>query len=141
MKIILNGNSSDVRADESVLAAMLYGSFATGEADAYFDVECALFFDTSVFPSINKREWVEQIAPVLLFFADDFGHFTAIFDNFIRAEFHFDAADKIADVSAWKRNAWFRCLQKRLFCCCCVYGLNPLRPDISRSRFRTTGSV
>jgi lincosamide nucleotidyltransferase B/F len=93
--------------DERVIAAMLYGSFVTGEADAFSDIECAIFFDTQTFSTINLREWVEQIAPVSLFFADDFGHFTTIFDNLVRGEFHFEPIENIAKVSTWKGNAWF----------------------------------
>src|SRR4051812_24482457 len=93
--------------DGRVLAGLLYGSFVTGEADAYSDIECALYFESDTFPTINKREWVEQIAPVLLFFADQFGHYTTIFDNLIRAEFHFEPVEKIEHLSKWKGNAWF----------------------------------
>jgi lincosamide nucleotidyltransferase B/F len=93
--------------DKRVLAALLYGSLATGEADAYSDIECAMYFESGAFPTINKREWVEQVSPVLLFFADQFGHYTAIFDNLIRGEFHFEPVEKIEHISTWKGNAWF----------------------------------
>src|SRR5205823_2743591 len=68
--------------------------------------ECVLYFEQGSFPTINRREWVEQIAPVLLFFADDFGHFTAIFDNLIRGEFHFESIEGISKISTWKGNTW-----------------------------------
>jgi len=95
------------QSDERILAALLYGSFTTGEADQYSDIECVLFFNAKALPAVNKQAWVEQIAPTLLFFADDFGHFTALFDNLVRGEFHFDPAEDIEKVSGWKGNAWF----------------------------------
>ena len=93
--------------DERVIAAALYGSWATGEGDAFSDVECALFFNKQALATLDRRAWVEQLAPVQLFFADDFGHFTAIFDNLIRGEFHFESSEDMARVSTWKGNAWF----------------------------------
>jgi lincosamide nucleotidyltransferase B/F len=93
--------------DQRIVAAMLYGSFAMGEGDAYSDVECVLFIDKDALTTFDKQGWVEQLAPTLAFFADDFGHYTAIFDTLLRGEFHFDPAESIATVSTWKGNAWF----------------------------------
>ena len=93
--------------DQRIIAATLYGSFAMGEGDAYSDVECVLFIEKDALPTFDKQGWVEQLAPTLAFFADDFGHYTAIFDTLLRGEFHFDPAENIATVSTWQGNAWF----------------------------------
>jgi lincosamide nucleotidyltransferase B/F len=93
--------------DERVVAALLYGSFTTGEGDAFSDIECALFFADDQLATLDKQAWLAQIAPVALCFADDFGHHTAIFTNLIRGEFHFEPATKIASVATWRGNAWF----------------------------------
>jgi len=95
------------RDDLRVIAATLYGSFATGEADAYSDIEAALYFVPEALATLDRQAWVAQIAPVELFFADDFGHYTAIFANLVRGEFHFNAADRIPEVAGWRNSAWF----------------------------------
>jgi lincosamide nucleotidyltransferase len=95
------------RADERVTAALLYGSFATGEADAYSDIEAALYFEPGALDSLDRAAWVGQIARVGLFFPDDFGHYTVIFDNLIRGEFHFEPGDRMAGIAGWQGNAWF----------------------------------
>lgn len=94
--------------DERVIAALLYGSFTSKEADKYSDIECALFFDASLLEIVDKAEWVRGIAPLYLFFADDFGHYTAIFEGLIRGEFHFECADKISEIVHWRGNVWYQ---------------------------------
>ena len=100
--------------DRRVVAAFLYGSFATGEADALSDVECALFFDDAALAELDRRAWVEQLAPVELWFADDFGHHTAIFERLVRGEFHFSSRHRIDEVAGWRGNAWLRSLESAL---------------------------
>jgi lincosamide nucleotidyltransferase len=100
--------------DERVAAALLGGSFSVGEGDAYSDIDCVLFFYEDALAELDRRGWVEQIRPTLLFYADDFGHFTAIFDNLIRAEFHFDSVQDMAKVQAWQGSAWFPSLESTL---------------------------
>jgi lincosamide nucleotidyltransferase len=93
--------------DARVVAATLYGSFATGEADAYSDVECVLYFTPGALANLDRAAWVEQIAPVVLFFPDDFGHYTAIFENLVRGEFHFEPEDAIGTVANWRGSSFF----------------------------------
>src|SRR5437773_5178153 len=75
--------------DERLVAALMYGSFAGGEGDQFSDIEFALFFADEQLPTVDQAAWVAQIAPVELYFVDDVGHHTAIFNNLIRGEFHF----------------------------------------------------
>lgn len=93
--------------DERLAAALLYGSFTCGEGDQFSDIECALFFRDEHLPAVDQLAWVNQIAPVSLYFADDFGHHTAIFENLVRGEFHFEPASAMAQVVSWRGNAWF----------------------------------
>jgi lincosamide nucleotidyltransferase len=102
------------REDERVVAAMLYGSFTVGEGDRYSDIEMVLFFEDDALPQIDQRAWVAQIAPVEVYFADDAGHYTAIFETLIRGEFHFYPASKVSMVSQWGENAWFPSLEATL---------------------------
>lgn len=113
-EILINRLRQLCQADERIVAALLYGSFTTGEADVFSDIECVLFFEPQALPSIDKQAWVDQLAPTLLFFADDFGHYTALFDNLVRGEFHFDLAADMGKVESWKGNAWFPSVESTL---------------------------
>jgi lincosamide nucleotidyltransferase len=93
--------------DALLAAALLAGSFALGEADRFSDLDIVLFFRDEALPGIDRRAWVEQLAPVDLFFPDQFGHFTAIFSSLVRAEFSFKAENEMAVVGSWRGSAWF----------------------------------
>jgi lincosamide nucleotidyltransferase len=88
------------REDERLVAAMMYGSFAQGEGDEFSDIEFILFFDDAALASLDRREWVSRISPVGLYFVNEYGNGTAIFDNLVRGEFHFDGFSEIATVVA-----------------------------------------
>lgn len=93
--------------DKRVIGAMLFGSFTVGEGDEYSDVEAALFFDDAGLAKLDKRTWLEHIAPISMFFIDEFGHYTAVFHDMVRAEFHFKPRSQMSIVSTWKGNAYF----------------------------------
>jgi lincosamide nucleotidyltransferase len=93
--------------DDRIVAAMLYGSFTRGEGDQFSDIEFVVFVVDSVLPSLNQQDWVAQIAPLALYFADDLGHHTAIFRSLIRGEFHFEPTSAMPKIAAWQGNAWF----------------------------------
>lgn len=102
------------RADQRLVAALMYGSFTRGEGDAYSDVEFALFVEDTALPQLDQRAWVAQIAPVLASFSDAHGHSTAHFVGLIRGEFHFKPASAMAWVATWRGNAWFPSLEAAL---------------------------
>jgi lincosamide nucleotidyltransferase len=93
--------------DKRVIGAVLYGSFTVGEGDAHSDIEAALFFDDAGLAKLDKRSWLEHIAPVSMFFIDDFGHYTAVFSDMVRAEFHFKPRSQMSIVGTWRGNAHF----------------------------------
>lgn len=93
--------------DDRIVAAMLYGSFTRGEGDQFSDIEFVVFVIDLYLPSLNQQDWVAQIAPLALYFADDVGHHTAIFRNLVRGEFHFEPASAIPKIATWQGNAWF----------------------------------
>jgi lincosamide nucleotidyltransferase len=105
------------RADERLVGALMYGSFAQGEGDAYSDIEFALFFDDEELPGIDQRAWVGQIAPVARYFVNEFGNGTAIFlhdAELIRGEFHFDPASAIPMIETWRETDTFVSLDATL---------------------------
>ena len=98
------------RQDERLTAAMLYGSFTRKEADEFSDIDTVLFFADERLPEIDQPAWVSQIAPVELYYHNEFGNEVAIFNNLVRAEFHFDRASDMHKLENWQGNAWFPAL-------------------------------
>lgn len=84
--------------DERLVAAMMYGSFAQGEGDEFSDIEFVLFFDDEVAGDLDQEEWVSGISPVELYFVNEYGNGTAIFENLVRGEFHFDRASDMEEI-------------------------------------------
>ena len=103
------------RLDERLVAAMMYGSFAQSEGDEFSDIEFVLFFYDEVLDDVNQEEWVARIAPVELYFVNEYGNGTAIFESLIRGEFHFDKASDIERIDeSWKETDWFPSLEATL---------------------------
>jgi lincosamide nucleotidyltransferase len=103
------------RLDERLAAAMMYGSFAQFEGDELSDIEFILFFYDEVLADVDGEEWVARIAPVELYFVNEYGNGTAIFENLIRGEFHFDRASDIGKIDdSWKETDWFPSLEATL---------------------------
>jgi len=102
--------------DERLVAAMMYGSFAQGEGDGYSDIEFILFFEDEELESLDQEEWVSRISPVGLYFVNEFGNGTVIFENLVRGEFHFDSAADIGRIvgESMKDADWLPSLQDTL---------------------------
>jgi lincosamide nucleotidyltransferase len=88
-------------ADEGLDAALMYGSFAAGEADEHSDIEFWLFFTPRRRAEIDPRSWCADIAPVSYGLLNEFGSYVAFFPGLVRGEFHFATVDEIAGVAAW----------------------------------------
>lgn len=102
------------RQDTRIEGALMFGSFTTGEADPFSDIEFVLFFTDESFPNVDQREWVSRIDSLELFFPDDFGHHTAIFTNLVRGEFHFEPASRMPIIESWQGYAWFPSMESTL---------------------------
>lgn len=96
--------------DERVVSALMYGSFVLGQGDRFSDIEFYLFFEDEAFDSLEEEAWVRQIAPLDLYYVNEFGNGTAIFENLVRGEFHFEAASNVGLVDTWEA-AWFPSLE------------------------------
>ncbi len=99
------------QSDERLVAGITYGSFALGEGDAFSDIEFVFFVRNDALPHLDRQAWVAQIEAVDLFFADDFGHYTAIFANLVRGEFHFEPASALNKIDSWRGNVFFPSLE------------------------------
>lgn len=88
--------------DDRLVSALMYGSFAFGEGDEFSDVEFYLFFRDNSLEGIDEEAWVSQIAPVRLYYANEFGSGTAIFEGLVRGEFHFERASNRGLVEGWE---------------------------------------
>jgi lincosamide nucleotidyltransferase len=105
--------------DPQLVAAMHYGSFAHGEADEFSDLDIILYFKDATVAKIDQRAWLEQIAPVELFYINEFGNSLAIFEApidqvLIRGEFHFDPAGDMAKLEQYRGQMWFPSLETTL---------------------------
>jgi lincosamide nucleotidyltransferase len=96
------------RADERLVAAMLYGSFGDGDGDAYSDVDVILYFEGEQAATIHQRAWVEQIMPVEIYYRNEYGNGAAVFENLVRAEFHFHPAARMSDLLQYRPIVGFR---------------------------------
>ncbi len=94
--------------DESLLGAVMYGSFTRGEGDEFSDIEFYLFFDDSRYDSVDLNEWISRIARVEVCFQNEFGTTVAIFDNLVRGEFHASPASAMSQIQHWASNVWVR---------------------------------
>lgn len=101
-------------SDPKIVAAMMYGSFAKGNADAYSDIEFVLYIPDEQFGTFDKRVWFREIHQTLLIFENEFGVTNVIFEELIRGEFHFCPSSQMAEVSSWKRTDWFPSLESTL---------------------------
>jgi lincosamide nucleotidyltransferase len=99
------------REDDRLLAAMHYGSYTRGEADRYSDLDIMLYFAEEALVGIDHRAWLGQIAPVELFYVNEFGSSVTIFENLVRGEFHFDPAAKMADLAQYRDRLRFPALE------------------------------
>lgn len=102
------------REDDRLLAAMHYGSYTRGEADHYSDLDIMLFFDEGGLAEIDQHSWLEQIAPVELFYVNEFGNSVAIFDNLVRGEFHFDPVGRMHDLHHYRDQVRFPGLERTI---------------------------
>jgi lincosamide nucleotidyltransferase len=88
--------------DDRLVSALMYGSFALGQGDRFSDIEFYLFFQDEALADLDEETWVGQIAPVVLYYVNEFGNGTAIFENLVRGEFHFERASERGLVDAWE---------------------------------------
>jgi hypothetical protein len=96
--------------DERVVAVHQYGYHALGQGDRFSDIEFYLFFEDEALGSLDEEAWVSQIALPELYYVNEFGNGTAIFENLIRGEFHFEPYSQVELVDAWE-TAWFPSLE------------------------------
>lgn len=88
-------------ADEGLDAALMYGSFAAGEADEHSDIEFWLFFTPERRAAIEPASWCADIAPISHGLVNEFGTYVAFFPGLVRGEFHFVTTEEIAAVADW----------------------------------------
>jgi lincosamide nucleotidyltransferase len=87
--------------DPQIVAALMYGSFTRDEGDQFSDIEFYLFLQADDLRQIDQAAWVGQVAPLAVYFENEFGTGVALFSNLVRGEFHFVPIDDIAIVSQW----------------------------------------
>jgi lincosamide nucleotidyltransferase len=88
--------------DAGLVAALMYGSFAHGDADVHSDIEFWLFYEGHAREQLDVDAWIERIADVYATVVGDSGAYVAVFrPSLIRGEFHFAAASTIDQIRSW----------------------------------------
>ena len=106
-KEMIEGFRESCHDDIRVVACLMFGSFTIGEGDTFSDIEFAVFIQDDLFADFDQRSWINAVSPVAAYFPDDFGHYTALFENGIRGEFHFMRKSDIPIISSWQGYGWF----------------------------------
>jgi lincosamide nucleotidyltransferase B/F len=88
-------------SDDRITAAVMYGSFAKGEADEYSDIEFYLFLNPDAYAVFDAEGWVNRIEPTQLILTNEYGTKVAIFKDLIRGEFHFLPDVEIPVIGTW----------------------------------------
>jgi lincosamide nucleotidyltransferase len=126
------------QSDQRVNAAMMYGSFTRGEGDQFSDIEFLLFFEDEHFDSLDRRAFLEQIAPVSLLYINDFGITAVIFENLVRGEFHFHKIAEVTITESWRGAITFPSLESMLLVdksgVLTSYLLPVIGPDLERDQ-------
>src|SRR5690606_3326827 len=86
-------------------AVLMYGSFTKNEGDENSDIEFYIFLKNK--ENFSAEKWVNQIHPAALYFTNEYGSDTAVFENMIRGEFHFLTTDEIGIIKSWEGAAAF----------------------------------
>jgi predicted nucleotidyltransferase len=73
--------------DERLTATMMCGSFVQGEGDGLSDIAFILFFEDDALEDLDQEE---KFSLDELYFVNEYGNGTVIFDNLVRGEFHLD---------------------------------------------------
>ena len=89
--------------DNRIVASMLYGSFPAGEADIYSDIDVVVYVKDDAFETLDKREWLGRVGPIILHVPHDFGFDCAVFEGMICGEFHFERASAMEQMMARTR--------------------------------------
>ena len=100
--------------DDRLQAAMLYGSFATGEGDQYSDIDIMMYFEDESLEEIDRENWLNQISPVGISYINEFGVLSVVFNNLIRGEFHFDPVSQMEKLVDFQGMVWFPSLDKTI---------------------------
>ncbi len=95
------------RNDQSIVAAMMYGSFTQHSGDQYSDIEFYIFIRDELLDQFVSSEWIAGIAPFYIHFTNEFGSEVVIFKNLIRGEFHFLPEQKMDLIDSFKYVGYF----------------------------------
>ena len=91
-------------ADTRVVAAWMYGSFPAGEADSYSDIEFVIYLRDEDARCLRVRCLVERVAPVALYFLNEFGVGAALFRTPCAASFTLSRSEPCP--TSWPTARW-----------------------------------
>jgi lincosamide nucleotidyltransferase len=80
---------------------MLCGSFTQGEGDEWSDIDLSIAIRDEDHAAFDEKAWVSNVAPLLTYFKNEYSVGIAIYENLVRAEFHFDRASNLPSIRNW----------------------------------------
>jgi lincosamide nucleotidyltransferase B/F len=97
-QVLLDRIRSRAEATPEVVGLLVLGSFATGTADEFSDLDLGLYVAAEALDTFDLRGWLEAVAPVATVFTNAYAS-TVLFRDLVRAEIHFGALDRADDWS------------------------------------------
>ena len=87
-QLLLDRIRALAEATPEVLGLLVLGSFATGRADEFSDLDLGLYVAAEALETFDVRRWLESVAPVATIFTNEYAS-TVLFRDLVRAEIHF----------------------------------------------------
>lgn len=109
---MIQKTKSLAETDKRISSIFMYGSFTKNEGDQYSDIEFYIFLKDKT--NFSATRWVSQIHPLVLFFTNEYGSEVAIFENFIRGEFHFLETEEMNVIKSWDGLVTFSDFEKMI---------------------------
>lgn len=102
--------------DQRINCVLMYGSFTQGAGDEYSDVEFYVFINDSNFTDFISQQWISEIFPVYTRFFNEHGSEVVIFQNLVRAEFHFLPLSQVQIIEGFYIAGYFPDLEAMCLC-------------------------
>jgi lincosamide nucleotidyltransferase len=97
-QVVLDRIRSRAEATPEVVGLLVLGSFATGEADEFSDLDLGLYVAAEALGTFDLRGWLEAVAPVAMVVTNTYAS-TVLFQDLVRAEIHFGSLERANDWS------------------------------------------
>ena len=95
---LLDKIRSRAESTPEVVGLLVLGSFATGAADEFSDLDLGMYVAAQALDTFDLRGWLETVAPVAMIVTNTYAS-TVLFRDLVRAEIHFGSLERANDWS------------------------------------------